>query len=102
MRKLLVIIFAASSFLGAATQTITGTVTDSMCGKDHSSMKMGDDAKCTAACVKAGAKYVVWDGKKVWTLSDQTAPAKFAGKKVTVTGDVTGDAIKVTKIEAAQ
>jgi hypothetical protein len=30
--------------------------------------------------------YVLYDGKEVYTLSDQTAPEKFAGKKVTVTG----------------
>ena len=51
-------------------------------------MKMGPtDAECTIACVAAhGALYVLFDGKEVHTLSDQQAPEKFAGKKVTVTG----------------
>ena len=45
------------------------------------------DAECTVACVLAhGALYVLYDGKEVYTLSDQTTPEKFAGKKVTVTG----------------
>ncbi len=55
---------------------------------DHSRMRMGPtDAECTVACVLAhGALYVLYDGKEVYTLSDQTTPEKFAGKKVTVTG----------------
>jgi hypothetical protein len=70
-------------------QKLTGTVTDSMCAQaNHSQMQMGPtDAECTVACVLAhGALYVLWDGKNVYTLSDQQAPEKFAGKKVTVTG----------------
>jgi hypothetical protein len=70
-------------------QKFTGTVTDSMCAQaNHSQMQMGPtDAECTVACVLAhGALYVLWDGKNVYTLSDQQAPEKFAGKKVTVTG----------------
>ena len=67
----------------------TGIVTDSMCATaDHSRMKMGTtDAECVLACIDAhGAQYVLYDGKGVYTLSDQQTPEKFAGKKVTVTG----------------
>ena len=70
-------------------QKFTGTITDSMCSNaNHSSMRMGPtDAECTVACVLAhGALYVLYDGKEVYTLSDQQAPEKFAGKRVTVTG----------------
>jgi hypothetical protein len=103
MKKTIVLIIAAASVLAAADTTFTGTITDSMCGKDHSSMKMGTDAKCTIACVKAGAKYALYDGKKPYTLSDQTAPEKFAGQRVTVTGSVDkSGALQVTKIEAAK
>jgi starvation-inducible outer membrane lipoprotein len=93
---------AASAILAAADKTFTGTVTDSMCGKDHSAMKMGSDPKCTVACVKAGAKYAINDGKNTYTLSDQLAPEKFAGQRVTVTGTLNGTTVKVTKIEAAK
>jgi hypothetical protein len=70
-------------------QKFTGVVTDSMCSSaDHKGMRMGPtDAECTIACVLAhGALYVLYDGKGVYTLSDQKTPEKFAGKKVTVTG----------------
>ena len=104
MKTTIALMLAAALFLSAADQTFTGTITDSMCGKDHSSMKMGADGKCTIACVKAGAKYAIFDGKKSYTLSDQKAPEQFAVQKVVVTGTVSakGDSIQVTKIEAAK
>jgi len=85
----------------------TGAITDSMCATaDHSHMRMGPtDAECTVACVEAhGALYVLYDGKEVYTLSDQQTPEKFAGKKVTVMGalDAKTMTIKVDSITAAK
>jgi len=85
----------------------TGVITDSMCSSaDHKSMRMGPtDADCTVACVMAhGALYVLYDGKEVYTLSDQTSPEKLAGKKITVTGtlDAKTMTIKVASIAAAK
>jgi len=38
-------------------------------------MNMGTPAKCTTECVKTmGAKYVLFDGKDAWVLSDQKTP----------------------------
>lgn len=88
-------------------QKFTGTVTDDMCpAGDHSRMRMGStDAECTIACIEAhGALYVLFDGKNTYTLSDQTAPRKFAGTKVTVTGglDAKTHTIQVTSIVPAR
>lgn len=85
----------------------TGQITDSMCATaDHSRMRMGPtDAECTIACVLAhGAQYVLYDGKEVYSLSDQKTPEKFAGKKVTVTGmlDAKTKTIQVDSIVAAK
>jgi len=90
-----------------ARQTLTGIITDSMCANaDHSQMKMGPtDAECTIACVDVhGAAYVLYDGKKTWTLNDQKTPEKFAGKKVTVTGtlDAKTMTIQVVSITPAK
>jgi len=94
-----------SAALGCAA-TFTGTITDDMCGKDsHAGMKMGTDEKCVTECVKGmNAKYALNDGQNVYVLSDQKTPAKFAAKKVTVTGtlDEKTKTIKVEKIEAAK
>ncbi len=104
MKTIILLTIATVSVLAAADRTITGTITDSMCGKSHAAMKMGSDAECTKACVKAGAKYVLSDGTKTWALSDQKGPEAFAGKRVTVTGavDEKNGVLQVTKIEVAK
>ena len=89
-----------------STRKFTGTITDSMCPKgDHSQMRMGPtNAECTIACNDGhGAPYVMYDGKDTFALSDQKLPAKFAGKKVTITGtlDAKTKTIQVTSIADA-
>ena len=90
MKSLIASLFAVAALSAApAKQTFTGTITDNMCGKaGHATMRMGPtDADCTAACISAhGAVYVLYDGKNVYTLSDQQTPETFAGQRVRVTG----------------
>lgn len=90
-----------------AKQTFTGTISDDMCARaDHSQMRMGStDAECTMACIDLhGAGYVLYDGKNVYTLSDQKTPEKFAAQKVTVTGtlDAKTRMIQVESMTAAK
>ena len=98
--------FVALAFAAAGKQTFTGVITDDMCGTaDHKSMNMGPDAKCVAECIKGmGGKYVLYDGKSTYILSDQKAPEKFAAQKVTVTGtlDAKTNTIQVDSIKAAK
>jgi hypothetical protein len=107
--KPLVLSLLAIAALAAAQgkQKFTGIITDSMCDTaDHSRMRMGStDAECTVACINAhGALYVLYDGKQVYTLSDQQTPEKFAGQKVTVMGtlDAKTKKIQVDSIAAAK
>ena len=88
MTRLFALLVVAVLSQGTARQTFAGIITDSMCGKDHSQMRMGPtDADCTTACVAAhGAEYVLYDGKDVYVLSDQQQPEAFAGRKVRVVG----------------
>jgi len=86
------------------TQTFTGVITDTMCGAKHGMIKGQPDDECARLCVKGARDYAFYDGKKVWKLSDQKSPAKFAAAKVKVTG-VANDqtqTIKVASIEAAE
>jgi hypothetical protein len=88
-------------------QTFTGIITDNMCaGAGHAQMRMGPtDAECTVACILAhGAAYVLYDGKNVYTLSDQKKPEKFAGQKVRVIGtlDSKTKTIQVESIAAVK
>jgi hypothetical protein len=103
------VVLAALSALSAAQskQTFTGVITDNMCARaGHASMRMGPtDADCTKACVSAhDAKYVLYDGKEVYTLSDQKTPEKFAAQKVAVVGtlDVKTKTIQVDSMTAAK
>jgi Protein of unknown function (DUF5818) len=98
-RILTTAVFAATLLAAPASQQFTGTITDDMCGaKKH-------DAECIADCVThMNGKYALYDGHEVYILSDQKTPARFADKKVTVTGtlDAKTKTIKVEKIEAAR
>lgn len=105
----LVLSFLAVAALSAAQakQTFTGIITDSLCAKaGHAQMRMGPtDADCTNACVVAhGAMYVLYDGKDVYTLSDQKTPEQFAAQKVRVIGtlDAKTRTIQVDSMTAAQ
>jgi len=90
MKHLISSVLAVAALSAApGKQTFTGTITDNMCAQaGHSQMRMGPtDADCTIACISAhGATYVLYDGKDVYTLSDQQTPEKFAAQKVRVIG----------------
>jgi Protein of unknown function (DUF5818) len=105
-KRIGIAIASAALALTAQAAQFTGTITDDMCAKaDHAAMKMGPDEKCVTECIKSmSGKYMLFDGKETYALSDQKAPAKFAAKKVTVTGtlDAATKTIKVDKIEAAK
>jgi hypothetical protein len=100
------IALAALGFAAADKQTFTGVITDDMCNKaDHKAMNMGPDAKCVTECVKGmGGKYVLYDGKTAYILSNQKAPEKFAAQKVSVTGtlDPKTNTIQVESIKPAK
>src|SRR5665213_2926927 len=101
MYKKSLFLFAASTCL-AAGATFTGVITDEMCGNDHKMMNVTPDSKCVTDCVKAGSKYALLVGTKVYKLNDQTAPAKFPGQKVKVTGTLKNDTITVKSVEAVK
>src|SRR5277367_3768406 len=84
-------------------QTLTGEVSDAMCGVKHE--MPGKASDCTRACVKHGSKYALVVGDKVYTLetSDKAALDKLndlAGAKAKVTGDVDGTTITVKSVAA--
>jgi len=80
------LVFTASFAIAQATQTLTGTVSDAMCGKKHI-MQGLTAAQCTRECVKSGTDYALVVGDKVYTLKgDKAAIDKFAGANVTVKG----------------
>src|SRR5471030_451949 len=89
----------------AAEQTWTGNVSDSACGAKHEEAAEGQgvmaDRDCTQACVRGGSKYVLVVDGKVFQIANQDnlGMATHAGHKVTITGELKGAAIVVSKIE---
>jgi hypothetical protein len=92
----------AASLFAQATQTITGKVTDAMCGAHHM-MKDATAAQCTRACIKQGADFALASSGKVYILKgDKSQFDKFAGQSVNIKGTVRGNTISVNSIETAK
>src|SRR5437660_4312365 len=86
----------------AEQKTLTGVVSDAMCGATHM-MKDKPDAECLRYCVKQGTKYALVADKKVYTLEGHEAELdKYAAQKVTVKGTLKGDTLTVESVLPAK
>lgn len=92
----------------ASADTWTGKISDSSCDASHDTMtehgKQGSDKDCTLMCVKDGSKFVFVVKDTVMPIANQDFKdlQAFAGETVTLTGDLKGKSITVTKIEKAK
>jgi hypothetical protein len=113
MRKIVLALVGVASLLSygsvsAANGTWTGTISDSGCGASHDAMtehgKKGNDKQCTQMCVMKGAKYVFVNDGKVLMIKNQNLAdlKKYAGDRVTISGDLSGDTVTIAKIAAAK
>jgi len=89
----------------AAAETWKGKISDAMCGSkhaggEHDGKKM-TDRDCVEACAKKGAAYAFASDGKVFKIANQDYAGlkAHAGHEVSLTGDMKGDTITVTKIE---
>jgi hypothetical protein len=83
-------------------KTLTGVVSDAMCGSAHM-MKDKPDAECLSYCVKQGTKYALVAGKNAYTLEGhETELDKYAAQKVTVKGTLKGETLKVESVLLAK
>lgn len=99
-----IILFVSGFASAAEKQTLTGTVSDSMCNTQHMG---GTPADCTRNCVGHGAKYTLIVGDKIYALNttDKALLAvldKEAGRNVTVTGSVNGVGVDVNSVVPAK
>ena len=86
----------------AATTTVTGVITDDMCGSKHM-MAGKPDAVCVRACVKAGAHFALMADGKMYVLAGKDSNLDaLAGKKVAVTGELKGSTLTVSSVAAAK
>jgi hypothetical protein len=101
MRKSIAGLLFGGAVFGA---TVNGTLTDVMC-KDKD--VANHTRKCALGCAKSGFAVVTSDGKFLKldeqgnskALAALKASSKDKDLKVTVTGDVDGETIKVTSLE---
>jgi len=102
LKKFVLPLLLLASTAAFAAQTLTGLVTDDMCGKKH--MVPGkSDAECIRMCIKAGSKYALQAGDKLYVLTGDAKQLEgFAGKKVTISGDVSGKTLAVKSTAAAK
>lgn len=102
---LVVFAFLIPGFAADKTQTLTGKVSDAMCGAKH--MMSGDAAQCARACVKNGSKYALLVGDKVYTLEAKDKASldklsELADKSAKVQGTVSGDTIQVSSVSESK
>jgi hypothetical protein len=84
----------------AAEQSWTGSVSETMCGTDHTKMgKAMNDRDCTIVCVKRGVPYALVSDGKAYRLSGHESELRpHAGETVTVMGDMKGNVIHVSRV----
>lgn len=90
---------------GAAEQTWTGKISDSICRAKHElgeGIETPPDPECTIVCIRGGSKYILSvSDEKFYQIANQDNAdlPKNAGRFVKITGELKGDSITVTKIE---
>ena len=109
MKKILICLAGAAFLMtvpASAAETWKGTISDSACAAKHSADKHGGNAKkhedCVKRCVEEGGQYVFLAGDKVFKITNQDfADLKVhAGREVNLTGEMKGESITVSKLEA--
>ncbi len=86
---------------GMTYTPISGVITDSDCGARHNKDADMSSAECGRFCVRNGAKYILVDGEKRYTLTGNTEElSKLAGQRVTISGSRDGDTIRVDSVVA--
>jgi hypothetical protein len=101
--QILIGMAAVPALAAGKSETLTGEVSDAMCGAKHE--MPGKAADCTRGCVKHGSKYALVVGDKVYTLetTDKATLDKLdelAGTKAKVTGEVDGATVAVKSVAA--
>lgn len=83
----------------AAAAEMTGYISDAKCAKDVAKAESDGHADCAAACAKKGEALVFVSDGKVYKVDDQSKVQDHVGHKVTITGKVDGDTLKVDSVK---
>ena len=101
MKKLVFAVLLVMSLLAftAAAADMTGYISDAKCAKDVAKAESDAHAGCAAGCAKKGAELVFVSGGKVYKLDNQAKVQDHAGHKVTITGKVDGETLKIDSVK---
>jgi len=78
----------------------TGYIVDQACaGKKDDKGAAEDHAACATKCIKGGSPAVFVADGKVYKISNQDKVTAHAGHKVTLSGTMDGDTIKVDSVK---
>ena len=95
------LLFASVLMVADSPATFSGVITDTMCGAKHNMVKDQPDEQCIKMCTKGSSEYALYDGNTVMKLTDQKTSAKYAAKRVKVTG-VYNEKTKTIKVTSIQ
>ena len=98
MKKLLISagLLSGMAFSALAAEYAGYIIDDSCAGKKA----MLGNVACAQSCIKRGAKAVlVTDDGTIYKIADQDKVVPEAGKKVTISGTLTGDTISVSSVK---
>jgi hypothetical protein len=77
-------------------QTFSGVITDARCAARHTNREKSA-SECSRTCVRHGSNYIIVDGDKKYELIGELRQiAEFAGQRVSLTGVLDGQTIKVS------
>jgi len=79
----------------------SGYIVDQNCAAKQGAKAASDGhAGCAAKCIKGGAAAVLVDEDgKIYKIAEQDKVKEHAGHKVTITGELDGDTIKVESVK---
>jgi hypothetical protein len=94
--KRLLAVFALATVSGMAADW-TGYIIDQACSTKK---EMRGNVACAQSCIKKGSPAVmVTDEGQIYKIADQDKVTEYAGLKVTITGKMDGDSIKVDSVK---
>jgi hypothetical protein len=93
---------SASKASASGDAIFTGLVTDDICGAKHKDQAK-NPSDCARMCVRNGAKYLLVNGDKTYSLEGDNAQLdQLAGQRASVVGTLDGRNIKVASVSSGQ
>jgi hypothetical protein len=82
--------------------TFSGVISDDHCGAKHDMGSGKSAGECARTCVRGGQHFEIVNGDKAYLLTGRDDLTVLAGERVTVTGTLTGNTIKISSISSEE